>query len=271
MRRPRPSLAIAVLWAVCATSCAEIRSSTTVTLVPKKGAASRVIGPETGEVVRRGVQARWRQELDVLHVELFELRECEQLWHEPVVRVERTERRAGMGIYWEYGLGTVLGSLGIAGIVRPEMLSNSHVNEEGDIEKDLSSGYRLAGIALGIGVIALTAGVIDTVRARDEVQYADAYRLRRGAPVACAQDRVALRGHDLALIVGDFRNERTTDADGRASFMLPREPEGTTATPTLHRGVLTFEHGRALSVDFVAPYASTLDTPHEGQMMLAPQ
>jgi hypothetical protein len=230
-----------------------------------------VIGPKTGEVVRRGVHASWRQELDMLHVELLELRECEQLVHEPVVRVERTVRRAGMGLYWEYGLGTVLASLGIAGLARPEMLSNSHVNEEGDIEKDLRSGYRLAGIALGIGVIALAAGVIDSVRARDEVQYADAYRLHSGAPVACAQERTALRGHDLALIVGDFRNEQTTDGEGRARFMLPREPEGTTATPKVHRGVLTFERGRALSVDFVAPYASTLETPHEGQMMLAPE
>jgi hypothetical protein len=257
--------------AVAAISCAEIRSNTTVSLIPKKDSASRVIGPSTGEVVRRGMHASWRQELDVLRVELVELRECEQLLHEPVVRVERTVRRAGMGLYWEYGLGAVLTSLGIAGLIRPEGLSNSHVNEEGDIEKDLASGYRLAGIALGIGVISLTAGVIDSVRARDEVQYADAYRLQRGAPVACAQERAALRGHEVTLIVGDYRDEQTTDLDGRARFMLPPEPEGTTATPKTHRGVLAFERGRALSVDFVAPYASTLDTPHEGEMMLAPE
>jgi hypothetical protein len=151
------------------------------------------------------------------------------------------------------------------------MLSNSHLNEEGDIEKDLSSGYRLAGIALGIGVISLTAGLIDSIRARDEVEYADAYRLHRGAPVACARERTALRGHDLALIVGDYRNEQTTDQEGHARFLLPPEPEGTTAERKIHRGVLTFEHFRALSVDFVAPYASTLETPHEGEMVLAPQ
>jgi len=267
----RPGLGLTILLAAAALSCAEIRSNTTVSLVPKKDSPSRVIGPSTGEVVRRGMHASWHQELDVLSVELVELRECEQLLHEPVVRVERTVRRAGMGLYWEYGLGAALTSLGIAGLVRPEALSNSHVNEEGDIVKDRSSGYRLAGIALGIGVIALTAGLIDTVRARDEVQYADAYRLHRGAPVACAEERAALGGHDVALIVGDYRDEQTTDSEGHVRFMLPPEPEGTTTTPKIHRGVMAFEHGRALSVDFVAPYASTLKTPHEGQMMLAPE
>jgi hypothetical protein len=252
-------------------ACADIRSNTMVTIVPRPGAADRVIGSPSGRIAGRGLTATWRQELDVLDVELVELRSCKTVVHEPVVRVERTTRRAGPGLAVEWVLGVGLTSLGIAGIARPEMLSNSHVNSEGRIEKDLESGYRLAGIALGIGVIALTSSIIDSVRARDEVHYADAYRVRDGGAVPCNEPRVPLAREDVVLIVGDHRSTVITDQHGRARFVLPPEPTTKDGVREIHRGVLSFEDSRAVAVDFVVPYARALHPPHVGEVTLAPE
>lgn len=262
------------IWAAASTclalGCAEIRSSTTVDLVPKPDAEARILGSPTGAVAKRGFEASWTQTLDALEIELVELQQCETLLHEPVVRVERTRRRAGMALYWEWGLGGALAGLGIAGLATPAFLSNTYENEEGEFEKDLTSGRRLAGISLGVGTIMLIAGVVDLVRARDEVRYADAYRIAPGDPVACPEPSVAIAHRPVTLLVDDWRAEGHTDADGRAQLLLPREPVLTTRDRTLRHGVVRFADDRAVTIDYVTPYALTVEDPHRGRTVAAP-
>ena len=77
--------------------------------------------------------------------------------HEPVVRIQHTERKADGALWWEYGLGGVLTGIGVVGVSAPRLLSSSGIDENGEVQKDLRSGYRIAGIMGSIGILIRAA------------------------------------------------------------------------------------------------------------------
>gem|GEM_PF-6004877 len=205
--------------------CAQIRSTTTVTLVPKSGAKPRMIGTAAGVVIARNVDARWRQELDVLTIELQEQRVCRQIVHVPVTRVERTERTASGSLWWEYGLAAVLIGAATFMLARPQSLSATHYDAQGNRVTDYTPSYRLGGIVGGIGVILLGAGIYDSIRSRDSATFADAYRLERGAAAPCSDPDASVGKQRVELIVGTWQASVVTDVRGQARFVLPPESD----------------------------------------------
>ena len=284
MRALSGCLAVVVLTSG---GCAQITTTHRVEIVPKRGAEPRVLGSPHGQVTHRGVEASWTQAADELTLSLLETRDCAVVRHEPVVRVDHVERKTGGALYWEYGLAGATLALGLTGLIRPQLFSQSVVNADGDQVQDLRAGYRIGGIFTAIGAAFLTAGIYDTVRGRDETRYADAYRVHRGETVQCAQPQVAMAGQDIELIVGAWQTDDVTDEDGKVTFALPgldelgvslpeppppqpppepqpqpaAEPEPEPEPPpppppprVTIKGVVKIDKDRALAVELVVPY-----------------
>lgn len=222
----RPSAIVALATGlVLGAGCAQIRSTSKVEIITRAKAEPIVLGPPYGQVTAQGVDTRWQQDGDRLEIHLAETRRCSAVRHEPVVRIERITRTAGGALYWEYGLAAVTLGLGLTGLIRPELFSQRSVNADGESVEDLRAGYRVGGIFTGISAVALGAGIYDTVRARDEVRYSDAYRVHVGGATECGEPSVPLGEHSVELIIGKWRSEEPTDADGRVRFLLPPADE----------------------------------------------
>lgn len=204
--------------------CAQIVSRSTVEVIPRTDAKALVVGPPGGEITGREAKATWTQDGDRLTVRLEESRTCNSVRHEPVVRIERVERKTARGAMWfEYGLGGGAMVGGLIGLIRPEWYSQARVTtEDGRVLEDKRTGYRIGGILTGIGTLLLTAAVIDTVRTRDEVRYADAYRREEGAVVQCMDPLAPMDGQTVELLVGEWSSVEGTDDGGGARFLLPR-------------------------------------------------
>ena len=278
---------------VALAGCAQIKTSRQIEIVPKPGAKAIVIGPPQGEITARGIDTSWRQDGDRLELELVQTRRCTGVRHEPVVRIERITRKAGGALYWEYGIAAASIALGLTGLIRPDLFSQASVTADGEMVEDLRAGYRVGGIFTGIGAIALGAGIYDTVRARDEVRYADAYRVKLGEDTACAHPSVPLGEHSVELIIGEWRSEEPTDPSGKVRFLLPpvedlpaqdapEAPEGAPAgeaapepTPApipvrIAKGVLRIDASHALTIDFVVPYDAPEAREHAGALAIDP-
>jgi hypothetical protein len=220
-RRGTRAAAIGLATSIALGGCAQIKTSSKIEIVPKPGAKAIVIGPPHGQVSARGIDTQWTQDGDSLEIELVQTRRCSAVRHEPVVRIERITRKAGGALYWEYGIAGAALALGLTALIRPDLFSQGSVSSDGETIEDLRAGYRVGGILTGIGAIALGAGIYDTVRARDEVRYAEAYRVRAGEDTACARPSVPLGEQSVELIIGEWRSEEPTDRDGKVRFVLP--------------------------------------------------
>lgn len=203
--------------------CAQVISRSSVEVVPRPDAAALVVGPPGGEITAREIGAGWTQDGDRLTVRLEESRTCNSVRHVPVVRVERVDRRTARGAMWfEYGFGAGALAGGLIGLIRPEWFSQAQVvNAEGQVLEDKRAGYRIGGILTGIGSLLLVAAVIDTVRTRDEVRYADAYRREEGGVVQCMDPLAPMSGQSVELLVGKWSSVEGTDDGGGARFLLP--------------------------------------------------
>lgn len=286
--------AFGLATSVVLAGCAQIKTSRQIEIVPRPNSKAIVIGPPQGEITARGIDTRWRQHGDRLEVELVQTRRCTGVRHEPVVRIERITRKAGGALVWEYGIAAASIALGLTALIRPELFSQGSVTPEGDTVRDLRPGYRVGGIFTGIGAIALGAGIYDTARARDEVRYSDAYRVKAGEDTACARPSVPLGEHVVELIIGEWRTEEPTDRDGKVRFLLPpvdapaveSEP-GIEAEPAVEgepavesepapipvrmaKGVLRIDASHALTVDFVVPYEAPEAREHSGELTIDP-
>lgn len=207
--------------------CAQIITRSSVEVLPRPDTAALVVGPPGGEITARGVKAGWAQDGDRLTVHLEESRTCNSVRHVPVIRVERVDRRTAGGAMWlEYGLGSAALAGGLVGLIRPEWFSQATVvDAEGNVLQDTRTGYRIGGILTGIGALLLTAAVIDTVRTRDEVRYADAYRREEGGVVQCMDPLAPIQGQTVELLVGKWSTVEPTDDAGGARFLLPAVEE----------------------------------------------
>ena len=283
------------LATVC--GCAQIRSTSTVEILPKPQAKPLQIGAASGQITARGAEVKWEQHASTLEVHVVETRLCRELRHHPVTRVEHVERRANAAIYFEYGIGAAALAFGIAALARPDVFSPDAINENGDVVKDLRTGYRVGGLFTALGAVFLGAGIYDTIRARDATYYADAYTLELGDRIDCASPRVPLRDAMVEVIVDEWRDSARTDAKGKVTFALPAEldvelpPEsGPAPAPTppssegrgmpevsavpsldghdLRKGVIRLDPKRATAFDFAVPYGSAAATGYTGEATL---
>ncbi|MCH9687276.1 MAG: hypothetical protein K0V04_37930, partial [Deltaproteobacteria bacterium] len=220
-RRARAGLALC-LAGLMASGCAQIESRSSVEIMPRTESPALTLGPPGGLVTARGLDAQWTQDGDRLGLRLLESRTCASVRHVPVVRIERVDRKTAGGAMWfEYGLGAGSLGLGLAGLIRPEAFSQAAIDANGEIVRDKGTGYRIGGIFTGIGVLLLTAAVIDTVRTRDQVIYTDAYRREQGGTVTCQDPKVPLIGQTVELLVDEWSTVEPTDDDGEVRFLLP--------------------------------------------------
>lgn len=203
-------------------ACAQVKTTSNVKIVPRAGEAE-VIGRPTGEVSDRAYEVWWLQRGREVIVELREHRRCQPLVHEPVVREEHVTRKLDGTIYWEFGVLAVTGGLATWAFIDPGTFGGVLINSQGEFVDNRAGGYRIAGVFAGIGVITLTAIIIDFMRARDTVTYADAYRVRPGAYTECETPTLPLEARSIRLRLGDAEVRETTDASGRARLTLPRE------------------------------------------------
>ncbi len=237
---------VAPAAAVALVGCAQLESNSVVEIMPRPDAAPLVLGPPGGAVTARGLAAEWTQDGDRLELRLSETRTCASVRHVPVVRVERIDRKvAGGAMWWEYGLGTGTLAVGLAGLIRPEAFSQASINTNGEVIRDTGTGYRIGGIFTGIGVVLLTAAVIDTVRSRDEVLYTDAYRYEQGGTIECRDPRVPLTGQTVELLVDQWSTVEPTDAAGNVRFLLPGVDDLPESARAVIEATATWEAQRA--------------------------
>jgi hypothetical protein len=277
-------------------ACAQIRSTSTVEILPRPGARPLTIGAPAGHITARGAEIEWEQHASTLEVRVVETRLCRELTHHPVVRVEHVDRKPGGALYWEYGVGAAALAFGLAALIRPEFLSPEGLTPEGEVFRDTRTGYRVGGVFTALGTAFLIAGIYDSVRARDATYYADAYRLELGERIECAAPRVPLREATVELIVEEWRDTARTDERGRVTFALPAEldleiaaepepepppPPSTegrgmpevSAVPAfvthdVRKGVIRLDPRRATAIDFAVPFASSAAAGHAGAAKL---
>ncbi|MEM7156159.1 MAG: hypothetical protein AAF799_25115 [Myxococcota bacterium] len=206
--------------------CAQIETRSSVEIMPRSDADVLRLGGSGGEIAERGVTVQWTQDGDRLALDLVEDRSCVSVTHVPVVRVERTTRRTTRGaMWWEYGLGAAALGVGLAGLISPESFSQAAIDSNGNRVEETGTGYRIGGIFTAIGSILLTAGVVDTIRTRDDISYADAFRREEGGAVACREPQVPLQEQTVELLVGEWSTTEPTGDDGAVRFLLPEIEE----------------------------------------------
>lgn len=213
----------------------------------------------------------WTQRLDELSLVVTARDTCARLLHRPVIEVEETIRRADGALAWEWGLGSILTTVGIIGFSRPEWVSSSVASPEGGTRKDESTGYRLAGTFGAIGVLLLTAAIWDTVRARDTVHYRRVQRPEDGATEPCAVPEHPAAGVRVVLVAGDGELAGITDAEGKVTLRLPPEERlGTFAAEPSRVRVGLRVGARALGLELAVPYGTTAQAPSSGEGTMAP-
>ena len=274
-------LAVAVQLA----GCAQISETTNFRTTPVSG---RPVLSIERKVIERQLEARWVQRGDSLSVELIEHRRCQVVERVMAIREEQRVRRADAAIYWEYGLATVLLGLAAFSFARPELFAVSEPVAGGE-RRDPKTGRNLGGVFLGLGTVALGAGIYDTVRARDRVHKSEVVLLRPGPTAECDAPSLPASARKLELQLGEARSHATTDLEGRARFILPApamwppappalvadEPAGMdtadapTASPRRRwAGTLVLGQGRSVVLEVVLPYEQTALAPSSGAAML---
>ncbi|HEY0135146.1 MAG TPA: hypothetical protein VGB85_13755 [Nannocystis sp.] len=272
-------LAVAVQLA----GCAQISETTRVHALAVPG--PRLLGSERA-VTERQLELRWVQRGDSLSVELLEHRRCQVVERVMVAREEHRTRRADAAIYWEYGLATVLLGLAAFSFARPDLFAVPTPVPGGEL-RDPKTGYKLGGVFMGLGTVALGAGIYDSVRARDHRRRSDVVELRPGPAVECDEPTLPATVRKLGLQLGEHRSQATTDLEGRARFVLPGpelwppvppapadEPPGMDAdsgpaAPQRRRwsGALDVGLGRSVAIEIVLPYDQTMLAPSSGAAM----
>lgn len=229
MRRPRfaaPQLPIVVagigVGLGLVAGCAQVKTTSEVRILPREG-ERKVVGRPSGDVRDRAYEVAWLQRGREVIVEVHEHRRCQVQLHVPVTREEKIHRKLDGTIYWEFGVLAVTGTVATWAYADPGAFGGVLINPEGQLIENTKGGYRIAGVFTGLAAITLTAIIIDFVRARDTVRYADAYRLTPGPYTTCAQPVVRKGEHDVRLRLGDAEVRGHTDPTGRARLTLPED------------------------------------------------
>ncbi|EDM78795.1 hypothetical protein PPSIR1_32392 [Plesiocystis pacifica SIR-1] len=274
----RGGRAAALVSATCvaALGCAPIDVESTVRLDPPSPAqeAAPVVvgGPQR---VATDFRVEFIQLGPRLLVDVRELPRCAQARHQAVLRVETIERSSRGFVAWDFGLGTVAGGFAAFAFARPNAFGNRLIDDQGRVVYDNTAAWLTGGAFATLSAILLSAGVVNALRARDSVRYAEAREVLLDPPGACpdrdpkgepASDRrLRLRlldegGEALEL-------EAQTDASGRAAFVLPPWPgEAQGSVPAvLEIGVADADSGqweeRVPSFRLRAPWSGPPSSP----------
>lgn len=220
--------------ALASTGCAQIRSTSTYS-TEAKASPPIVIGKNPGKIIESAGKLSWAQRGATLEVRLVESRTCRAVLHQPVVRVEAVDRKVvGGAQYWEYGLAAATLTVGLIGLIRPELYSPETINENGTVGHDTATGYRIGGIFTALGTGILAVAVYDTVRSRDTEIRTDAYEVSLGDRVDCATPQAPMGGVRVGVRLGDWTAQGTSKADGSLALELPpiAEPETPAEMPS---------------------------------------
>lgn len=213
--------------AMTSSGCAQIRSTSTFA-TESKATPPIVIGKNPGKIIDAVSNLTWEQRGANLEVRLVEARSCRAVLHQPVVRVESVDKKVvGGAQYWEYGLAAATLTVGLIGLIRPELYSPETINDNGSVGHDTATGYRIGAIFTALGAGLLGAGIYDTVRSRDTEIRTDAYQVSLGDRVDCATPEAPMGGVQVGLRVGDWKTKATSSEDGSVILALPpiAEPE----------------------------------------------
>ncbi|WAS94016.1 hypothetical protein [Nannocystis punicea] len=273
MREVRPSSTALGLVAALAAACSQITSETVIRTTVRPDARPLV---NEVKVVAVAVEARWAQRGGNLEVELRELRSCQTVAHLAARQEERIVRKPDAMIYFEYGLAAVALGVSALAFARPELFAAEASYDEDRMQyvRDLKTGRRVGGVFTAVGLGLLTAGIVDSVRARDRVHVSDTVALREGPVQPCSPPDGPASGRAVELVIGERVLASTADAEGRVRFSLPAEPEMSSETDSPPRALaatLRIGFAGALPISLVTPYAHTADAPHTGTTRSGPQ
>lgn len=258
------------LGAALAAGCAQISAEVELHTVVRPD-AQPILREE--RPVRWELAARWTQRGRDLELELYELRGCKTIEHMPARQVERIVRRPDAMIYWEYGLAAAALGVSALAFARPELFAGEPTWDAAREQYvlDPKRGYRLGGVFTAIGAGFLAAGIVDTVRARDQVRSTDVVTVREGAIRPCDPPTAPVSGRDVALAVEGHTLAAVTDGDGRARFVLPAAPEEPEDAARSIRVIVRVGTGEVLLISLVVPFAQTADAPHTGSVRHGPE
>lgn len=249
-------------------ACAPIDASSEVSVRPREGAVlalgeQRVSHEFTADYVQLG---------DRLLVELHELDACVATRHIPVLRVEQIERRSRGFVAWDFVLGTASGGFSALAFAEPQLFTKPLIDGTGRVVYDNSGAYVIGGVFAAISAGLLAAGVVNAVRARDSVTYADAFALDVSEPHPCAGGgERALGERELTLFVaeGVLEASARSDASGRARFLLPPWPAElpgglVPASIEITRADAEGAESKLLELRLLAPFTARVDA-HTGR------
>lgn len=273
MREVRPIQAALGLVAALAAACSQITSESEIRTIVRPDARPLV---EETKVVAVAVEARWSQRGRDLTVDLREHRSCQKVAHLAARQEERIVRKPDAMIYFEYGLAAVALGVSALAFARPELFAAEASYDEDRMQyiRDPKTGRRVGGVFTAVGLGLLTAGIVDSVRARDRVVVSDTVALREGPVQPCEPPEAPASGRAVELAVGEQTLAGTSDGEGRVRFVLPAESEmspETDPSPRALAATLRVGFAGALPITLVAPYADTAAAPHTGTVQSGPQ
>lgn len=250
----------ACILAASSGGCAQISAETrsTVVVAPDARPSHTSTSP-----VQSQLEVRWSQRGATLELELLEHRSCRTTSLVPGRREDRVIRRPDALIYWEYGAAALALGLAAAAFARPEAFSTQRYDSELNVYvRDAKTGYRLGGVFTAIGTGFLIAGVVDTLRARDQVRSHATTVSREGPLQPCPSPTLAAGRRAVELSAGSALLRGVTDLEGRVSLTLPAdlaapEPAGA-LTAALHVGP------DVLALPLLAPASAS--SPREGSL-----
>lgn len=261
------SAARSLLASLTMIACAPIDVTTTHTLQPR-AEPTLALGEQ---LVDRHFEVDWVQLGPRVLVELREARVCAEVTHRPVMRIEQVERKARGFIAWDFALAGLTGGLSALAFARPQSFSRPLIDNQGRYLIDPTAAYVTGAIFAGVALVLLSAGVVNSIKARDETRYAAAYELELGPEHPClalAERPVATRELELAVADRAIVVTATSDAQGRARFELPATwPEGVALPdePTLPASLTIADELRSLTIDLRVPWWIATTDAHTGR------
>lgn len=262
MREARPTSVLSLSAALVA-GCAQISAESEIRTVVRPDARAILTEHRVAQVA---LEARWTQRGRALELELRELRSCRTVEHLPARQEERIVRRPDAMIYWEYALATVALGVSALAFARPELFAAEPTwdDELGEYRRDPKTGYRVGGVLTAVGAGFLAAGIVDSVRARDQVRRSDVVALHEGPIRPCDPPGGPAGGRSLELAIGERALAGVTDADGRVRFLLPEMSQETDESPRTITATVRVGPRGALPISLVVPFGQTETAPHTG-------
>ncbi len=263
MLRRAAALSLAASLAI---ACAPIDVTSSHSLHPRPGPTLQL-----GEqLVDRHFAVDWVQLGPRVLVELREQRVCATVSSVPVMRVEEIERKARGFIAWDFALFGLNGGLAALAFARPQSFSPRLIDKDGRYVIDTRVAYITGGVFTGIAAILLAAGIVNSIKARDETLYIEAYEVEMGPEQSCpGADELPLRERELELVLADrsIVVAARSDEQGRARFELPiawpddlEPPQG----PKIAATIMIMDEIRTLEIDLRVPWWTEMIDAHTG-------